>query len=173
MVKKRNGYECLGSHCYPFRLLFWTWPCASFNSLLIILNVQDGVISLLSPESHYVFPLVPNFGTPCEVNKQQTSSRAIIACKWPIETSHCIKRQLPARCSLHAFMTQVIWFWAPPMMLSDPSTHTAWAEVTICAWKQTIVHAQGALNINCSTMQLRIKSTHCRNNLSSNNKHLV
>ena len=70
-------------------------------------------------------------------------------------------------------MTQVIWFWAPLMMLSDPSTHTAWAEVTICAWKQTIVHAQGALNINCSTMLLRIKSTHCRNNLSSNNKHLV
>lgn len=75
MVKKRNGYECLGSHCYPFSLLFWTWPCASFNSLLIILNVQDGVISLLSPESHYVFPLVPNFGTPCEVNNNKGARR--------------------------------------------------------------------------------------------------
>lgn len=44
---------------------------AHLFSLLIILNVHDGVISLLSPESHYVFPLVPKFGNPYEVNKQQ------------------------------------------------------------------------------------------------------
>lgn len=84
-----------------------------------------------------------------------------------------LKCRIVTAASCKTVHSRPSWFWAPPMMLSDPSAHASWAEVAICARKQTTAHAQGTLNINCSKLQLRLKSTHSRNNLSRYNKHWV